>query len=613
MSLLHQVCVLLIAAVLAVPLFRRLKLGAVLGYLAAGLLIGPWGLRLIADVESILHFSEFGVVLLLFLIGLELNPSRLWVMRRAVFGLGGAQVTATTLVIGALGMLLGAPPLAALVAGFGLALSSTAFVLPILAEKNQLATPHGHATFAILLFQDLAVIPLLVILPMLSSTAASSQASGLVTAAKIVTALVGLVIAGRFLLRPIFKLIAASGNQEIMTALALLVVVGTASIMHVVGLSMSLGAFLAGVLLSESEYRHELQADIEPFKGLLLGLFFMAVGMSTNLGIIRDEPLRVLGVVLGFMLAKTAVIYGASRLFGESRDSSRSVATALSQGGEFAFVLFGIASAAKVLSPHSADFLVVAVTVSMILTPLSFLANERLLSRWFQKEEAREFDAIAEHDNPVVIAGFGRVGQIVGRVLRMRKIGFTALDATPTHVDFLRKFGNQIYYGDATRLDLLRAAQLDKAKILVVAIDDMVASVKVVELVQHHFPSVKIYARARNRQHAYQLLAMGVQNIIRETFEASLTLSRQVLEGLGVSGSAAKGMVERFAARDEEMVRAMYVHRHDEKKLIESVKQYTQELESLFNNDESSDAAPPDLVSAHRPSQSTPVKSSQPN
>ena len=317
MSLLHQVCVLLIAAVLAVPLFRRLKLGAVLGYLAAGLFIGPWGLRLIADVESILHFSEFGVVLLLFLIGLELNPSRLWVMRRAVFGLGGAQVVATTLAIGALGVLVGAPPLASLVAGFGLALSSTAFVLPILAERNQLATPHGHAAFAILLFQDLAVIPLLVILPMLSDTAATTHTSGLVTAAKIVAALVGLVIAGRFLLRPVFKLIAASGNQEIMTALALLVVVGTASIMHVVGLSMSLGAFLAGVLLAESEYRHELQADIEPFKGLLLGLFFMAVGMSTNLGIIRDEPLRVMGVVLGFMLAKTAVLYGVSRLFGE--------------------------------------------------------------------------------------------------------------------------------------------------------------------------------------------------------------------------------------------------------------------------------------------------------
>jgi Kef-type K+ transport system membrane component KefB/Trk K+ transport system NAD-binding subunit len=534
-------------------------------------------------------------------------------MRRAVFGLGGAQVVATTLAIGALGVLVGAPPLASLVAGFGLALSSTAFVLPILAERNQLATPHGHAAFAILLFQDLAVIPLLVILPMLSDTAATTHTSGLVTAAKIVAALVGLVIAGRFLLRPVFKLIAASGNQEIMTALALLVVVGTASIMHVVGLSMSLGAFLAGVLLAESEYRHELQADIEPFKGLLLGLFFMAVGMSTNLGIIRDEPLRVMGVVLGFMLAKTAVIYGVSRLFGESRDSSRNVATSLSQGGEFAFVLFGIAAAAKVLSPHAADFLVVSVTVSMILTPLSFLLNERLLTRWFTKDEPREFDAIAEHENPVVIAGFGRVGQIVGRILRLRKIGFTALDATPTHVDFLRKFGNQIYYGDATRLDLLRAAQLDKAKILVLAIDDMVASVKVVELVQHHFPSVKIYARARNRQHAYQLLAMGVQNIIRETFEASLTLSRQVLEGLGVSDRTAKDTVDKFAERDEEMVRAMYVYRHDEKKLIESVKQYTQELESLFNNDASSDGSPPELVTTQFQPPSASSKSSQPN
>ncbi|MBL9040095.1 MAG: cation:proton antiporter [Myxococcales bacterium] len=591
MSLLHQVCILLVAAVLAVPLFRRLKLGAVLGYLAAGLLIGPWGLRLIADVESILHFSEFGVVLLLFLIGLELNPSRLWIMRRAVFGLGGAQVVGTSLCLGGLGIALGAPPVAALVAGFGLALSSTAFVLPILAEKNQLATPHGNAAFAILLFQDLAVIPLLVILPMLAVSGQSAvQQSGVVMAAQIIGALVGLVLAGRFLLRPIFKLIAASGNQEIMTALALLVVVGTASIMHFVGLSMSLGAFLAGVLLAESEYRHELQADIEPFKGLLLGLFFMAVGMSANLGIIRDETLRVVAVVVGFMIAKSLVVYGVSRLFGESRDSARSVATSLSQGGEFAFVLFGIASSAKVLSQHSADFLVVAVTVSMILTPLSFLLNERVLTRWFRKEERREFDTISDHENPVVIAGFGRVGQIVGRILRMRKIGFTALDAAPTHVDFLRRFGNMIYYGDATRLDLLRAAHLDKAKVLVVAIDDMVASVKVVELAQQHFPGIKIYARARNRQHAYQLLAMGVNLIIRETFEASLTLSRHVLEGLGIPAQTAKATVEKFASYDEEMVRATYVHRHDEKKLVESAKQYTQELESLFQNDSHNDA-----------------------
>ena len=586
MSLLNQVALLLIAAVLAVPLFKRLKLGAVLGYLAAGLMIGPWGARLITDVQSILHFSEFGVVLLLFLIGLELNPSRLWIMRRAVFGLGGAQVLATALVLGGLGAALGAPLLPAMIAGFGLALSSTAFVLPILAEKNQLATPHGNAAFAILLFQDLAVIPLLVVLPMLDPGGGSPHQAGWVLVAfRIIGALVGLVLAGRYLLRPILKLIASSGNQEIMTALALLVVVGTASIMHFVGLSMSLGAFLAGVLLAESEYRHELQADIEPFKGLLLGLFFMAVGMSANLGIIRDVPLQVLGVVLGFMIVKALVVYGVGRLLGQSRDVSRNIAAALSQGGEFAFVLFGIATAAKVMSQSTADFLVVAVTASMVLTPLAFAVNEKLLAKFTKTEAHRDFDAIGEDENPVVIAGFGRVGQIVGRVLRLRKIGFTALDSAPTHVDFLRKFGNRIYYGDATRLDLLRSAHLDKAKILVVAIDDMVASIKVVELAQHHFPSVKIYARARNRQHAYQLLALGVTLLIRETFEASLSLAQQVLEGLGETPQTAKYAIERFAAYDEAMMRSTYIHRHDEKKLVESAKQYAAELESLFDTD----------------------------
>lgn len=593
MSLLNQVALLLIAAVIAVPLFKKLKLGSVLGYLAAGLAVGPWGTRLISDVESILHFSEFGVVLLLFLIGLELNPSRLWIMRRSVFGLGGAQVVGTTVVLAGLGILLGAPPIAAGVAGFGLALSSTAFVLPILAEKNELATAHGRAAFAILLFQDLAVIPLLVILPMLDggqSTQAAAHgaahgAGGLVTAAKIVGALVGLVLVGRHLLRPVFKLIASSGNQEIMTALALLVVVGTSSIMHVVGLSMSLGAFLAGVLLSESEYRHELQADIEPFKGLLLGLFFMAVGMSANLGIVRDMPLQVAGVVVGFMVAKALAIYGVSRLFGQDKDAARNVATALSQGGEFAFVLFGIASGAHVLSQANADFLIVVVTISMVMTPLAFSLNEKVLSKLSKREEKREFDAIDDHANPVVIAGFGRVGQIVGRVLRLRKIGFTALDSAPTHVDFIRRFGNKIYYGDATRLDLLRAAHVDKAKIFVVAVDDMVASVKIVELVKQHFPSVQIYARARNRQHAYQLLGLGVNQLMRETFEASLVLTQQVLEGLGISSKSAQDTVQKFAMYDERMMRSSYVHRHDEKKLIESARQYSSELESLFATD----------------------------
>lgn len=585
MSLLHQVAVLLIAAVLAVPLFKRFGLGSVLGYLFAGLLIGPFGLRLITDYGSILHFSEFGVVLLLFLIGLELNPSRLWVMRKAVFGLGGVQVLGCTVALAAGGMILGARPGVAMVAGFGLALSSTAFVLPILGEKKQLATPYGQASFAILLFQDLAVIPLLVILPMLTPGAAPSGSGGMaLLVGKILLALVGLVLAGRYLFRRLFKLIAQSGNQEILTAMALLIVVGTAAIMEYVGLSMSLGAFLAGVLLAESEYRHELQADIEPFKGLLLGLFFIAVGMSANLGIVATRPFAVLGLVLGFMIVKALCVFGAARLFGQTRDSARRIATALPQGGEFAFVLYGIAVGSKVLSREQADLLIVVVTVSMVLTPLSFGLNERFFDKWFKKTEAREFDAIEDHGNPVVIAGFGRVGQIVARVLGVRKIGFTALEANPQQVDFIRRFGNKIYYGDAARLDLLRAAHLDKAKLAVICIDDMVASVKVAELIQHNFPHVKILARARNRQHAYQLRSMGI-SMVRETFHSSLVLAEQALGALGMPETEAKDTIRKFEAFDVKMLESMWAHRNDQDKLIQTAKQAAEELESLFAAD----------------------------
>ena len=598
MSLLHQSLILLIAAVIAVPLFKRLGLGAVLGYLAAGVAVGPWALRLITDVQSILHFSEFGVVLMLFLIGLELNPSRLWVLRRSVFGLGGAQVMAVTGVFAAVGIALRVDPLAALIAGFGLALSSTAFVLPVLAERGQLQTPHGNAAFAILLFQDLAVIPLLVVLPLLAGgvgaghghggATAGASPSGLWMGVKILGALLGMVLVGRYLLRSIFKAIAATGNQEIMTAMALLVVVATSAVMQIVGLSMSLGAFLAGVLLAESEYRHELQADIEPFKGLLLGLFFMAVGMSANLGIVRERPLALLGFVVGAMALKSIVVFFVCRPFGHPRTAAAAIASALSQGGEFAFVLFGIATGAHVLSMATADFLVVAVTLSMALTPMALSVSDRLVARWSVDAAQRDFDTVAEqdHDNPVIIAGFGRVGQIVGRLLSLNRIGFTALDAASTHVDFVRKFGNKIYYGDATRLDLLRSAHAERAKIFVVAIDDIVTSIQVVELVRHHFPHLQIIARARNRQHAYQLLAMGICWVVRETFESSLTMAEQTLTAMGLPEAKVRSDVRKFAQYDEARVRAMYVYRNDQEKLIDSVKQYASELESLFAADE---------------------------
>lgn len=584
---LQQVAVLLIVAVVFVPLFRKLKLGSVLGYLAAGVLVGPYGLHLINHLDSIRTLSELGVVMLLFLIGLELNPGRLWLMRRAVFGLGGAQVLLTTLVLGTLSLVV-LPAPAAYIAGFGMALSSTAFVLPILAERSQLTTPAGHASFAILLFQDLAVLPVLVVLPMLGLASEAGHTGGpWMMGGKIVVALVGLVLFGRFLIRPLFKLIATARSQEVLTAATLLIVIGTAWLMHSVGLSMSLGTFLAGVLLSESEYRHELQANIEPFKGLLLGLFFMAVGMSANLLVVRDAPLLLLGVTVGFMSLKALTVYGVTRLFGNSAPVAGVVATALPQGGEFAFVLFAIAVSTKLLPTQTSDFLTMSITLSMALTPVSLLVHDRILAKRLKEPTApRAFDALPEHANRVVIAGFGRFGQIVARILRLRRIGFTALDAASTQVDFVRKFGNKIYYGDATRLDLLRAAQVDHAEVFVLAIDDVAQSLIVAELVRKHFPQVKIFARARNRQHAYQLLAMGIQTLYRETFESSLHMASDVLVGLGCAEDSARNTVDRFAAYDDQAIRSMYMHRDDQEQLIAGAKKYAEELETLFQSDE---------------------------
>ncbi|HUR40592.1 MAG TPA: monovalent cation:proton antiporter-2 (CPA2) family protein, partial [Verrucomicrobiae bacterium] len=453
--MLSAVAIFLVAAVIAVPLSRRLGLGAVLGYLAAGLVIGPWGLGLISDVDDILHFSEFGVVLLLFLIGLELQPERLWRLRGQVFGLGGAQVAATTLVLATAAYALDVPPMAALIAGFGLAMSSTAFVLRMLSERNELTSREGRMAFAILLFQDLAVIPFLALVPML---AGGGEGAGALPALRALAVIALVVFAGRFLLRPVLRHLAAAKVPEIFTAAALLVVIGTSLLMEAVGLSMSLGAFLAGVLLADSEFRHELQADLEPFQGLLLGLFFMAVGMSVNLGLLAEKPLLVLGLVAGLVIAKAGVLYAIGRIARGPADASRALAIALSQGGEFAFVLFGVAAVAGVLDAPLHQLLLVVVTLSMATTPALYA----LQARFRAPLAGPPFDIIEASEAPVIIAGFGPFGQIVGRLLRLRRIGFTVLEKDVAQVDFVRRFGNKIYYGDAARLDLLRAAHAEK-------------------------------------------------------------------------------------------------------------------------------------------------------
>jgi monovalent cation:proton antiporter-2 (CPA2) family protein len=586
MPQLSETAIFLAAAVLAVPLFRRLKLGAVLGYLAAGVVIGPSVLRLVTEVDSIMHFAELGVVLLLFVIGLELQPSRLWVLRKSVFGLGGAQVLATALALGLIGFALGLTWQSATVIGFALAMSSTAFVLQVLAERKQLTTRYGRSAFAILLFQDLSVIPLLALVPLLAVGPAVAQgANPWLAALKALVVIAAVVLGGRVVLKPVFDVIARTDIQEIFTAAALLVVIGVSLLMIAVGLSMSLGAFLAGVLLADSEYRHQLEAAIEPFKGLLLGLFFISVGMSVDLGVIGREPATVAAAVVGLMLVKAAIVFGIGKLSGQATDSARNLAAALSQGGEFAFVLFSLAAGYRIMDPELVDRLVVVVTLSMALTPLALALNDTL-SRRMQKPRSEEaFDTIDEGESQVIIAGFGRVGQIVGRVLNVRKIPFTALDRNPEQVETVRRFGRKVYYGDASRLELLRAAKADKAKIFVLAIDDAEASIQTAETVRQHFPQLKIYARARNRFHAYRLMDLGCELIERETLRSSLHLTEAVLTALGVSEWEAQLTVARFKVHDEQTLARQHAVYHDERQLRQTSIEAAKELEGLFEQD----------------------------
>src|SRR5216110_1739606 len=527
---LAETAILLAAAVVAVSLFRFARLSSILGYLAAGLAIGPWGLNLVGDIDRIMQVSEFGIVLLLFIIGLELQPTRLWVMRRLVFGLGAAQVALCAVLLGAGAWALGEPPVAAAVIGFGLSLSSTPLVLQVLAERGQLKTQYGRGAFGILLFQDLAVLPALALLPMLAPSSSTYEASGSwwITLLKLLAVIVAVIGGGRLLLRPALRVVARAQVSEVFTAAALLTVIATALLANLAGLSMSLGAFLAGVLLADSEFRHELEADLEPFKGLLLGLFFIAVGMSANLGLLESEPLTLLALTAAFLAVKIIAVTALGQLARQRGDSARRLGFALPAGGEFAFVLFTLAARRRILDGATADLLILAVTLSMMLGPLLLIAHESLTRRWLAPPQ-QPYDAIEEHEVPVIIAGFGRFGQIVARILRVKGLPFTALDSSQTHVDFVRRFGNKVYYGDASRLDLLRAAGAGSARILVLAIDDVDASIRTAVLAREQFPGVKVFARARNRQHAFALMDAGVREVIRDTYGSSLEMAASVL------------------------------------------------------------------------------------
>jgi len=584
--ILHDATIYLAAATFAVVLARKLGFGAVLGYLLAGVLVGPWGLRLITDVDNILHFSEMGVVFLLFIIGLELQPSRLWVLRRSVFGLGSLQVFVTGATLTGIAHWLSLDWAPAVIVGFGLSLSSTAFVLQMLAEKKELSSAHGRTAFGVLLFQDLAVIPLIALVPLLAIGGPSIEGSlGGGEILKALVVLVGFVIGGHYLLRPVLRLVASAQIHEIFTAAALLVVIGAAVLMESLGLSMGLGAFLAGMLVADSEYRHQLEADIAPFKGLLLGLFFIAVGMSANLGLLVDEPGIIFALTFGLIVVKIAILFPLGHLFCGKTSTALTLSMVLAQGGEFAFVLFHLAEGHGLLSDLMTSRLILAVTLSMAATPVLYLLSTRLSGTLLSKKDERPFDAVEDSDHQVIIAGFGRFGQVIGRLLAMRKIPFTALEANPSQVDFVRRFGNKVYYGDAGRLDLLRSAQVDRAKVFVLALDDIEDSVRIAETVKHHFPALHLVARARNRQHALRLMDIGAKVIIRDTLLSSIFLAGEVLKDVGFSPEEAEAATSFFLQHDTQTLQKQYAFLHDEDAFVQSARDAADELQELFNAD----------------------------
>jgi len=564
-GLLLNAVIYLAAAVIAVPIAKRLGLGSVLGYLIAGAIVGPWVLKLITDVEAILHFSEFGVVLLLFVIGLELNPRRLWQMRWPILGLGGGQVVGCTLALTALGYLLGWPWQVALAAGLGLSLSSTAIALQPLTERNLLGTPGGRSAFSILLFQDIAVIPMLALLPLLAFAPVNdAQSEGWIGAAKAVAAIAIIIFGGRYLTRPLFRIIAETGLREIFTATALLIVMGIALMMQLAGLSMALGAFLAGVLLAESEYRHELESDIEPFKGLLLGLFFTAVGMSVDFGLLVSKPGTVIGLVVALLALKGTVLFIIARVARMPMSQTALFTFLLAQGGEFAFVLFGAAAGVGIMSQETEALLTVVVALSMATAPLLVVINDKLVEPRFVQIDDRPHDTPEDEGNPVIVAGFGRFGQIVVRLLYANRIGVTVLDHDPEIIDTLRQFDFKVFYGDATRLDLLEAAGAAKAKVLVVAVDTQEASLALVDLAKQHFPNLKIVARARDLPHAMELMNREVPVIERETFRSALAVGEQTLRALGQTAYAARQKTLTFKQHNEELLLQLHAHWDDE-------------------------------------------------
>ena len=582
--MLEALVALLGATAIAVPISRWLGFGSILGYLVAGVVIGPSGLRLVTDVQQIAAVSELGVVMLLFLIGLELRPHRLWILRNAVFGLGLGQMVPSTALLAGLAHLAGTPWPGAIVLGAGLALSSTAIVLPMLGERKLLSSTAGRDSFAVLLFQDMAFIPLVALVPLLSGAGVHASWPDV---ARGVGAIAAILIGGSVLVRPVFRVVGGAKTPEVFTATALLLVVGTAALADWAGLSMSLGAFMAGVVLSDSEYRHEIQADIEPFKGLLLGFFFISIGMSANLGLAARHPGLVADLVAIMIAVKLGVAFVVGLLKRGSVKSALRFSLALPEGSEFSFVLFAAAVASGALDQDRADLAILVIAVSMLVAPILFACSERLLIPRLEapREPAPAHEPIEGPPAPVIICGFGRVGQIVGRVLRMQGIPFIALEKNPAQVEVVRRLGNKVYFGNPTREEVLRAASANTARVLVVALDDMDETLRVVEMAKRHFPHLTILARARNRHHAHLLMDRGVTGIVRETFLSSLQLSEMVLGALNIDPATVHRAIDLFRAHDEQTLIETQAIAHDEMQLIQSTQQATQELTELFEAD----------------------------
>jgi len=565
-SVLAQAFVYLFAAVVFVPIAKRLGLGAVLGYLLAGVVIGPWVLGLVGtEGHHVMHFAEFGVVMMLFLVGLELRPATLWQLRKPIVGLGGAQVVVTAAAVGAGAVAVGVAVKPAIAIGLIAAMSSTAIVLSTMAERGMLKTRGGQATFSVLLFQDISVIPILAVFPLLAlAPAVTADAAGTgrpawMSALLLFGAVIGVVLAGRFFVRPLFQFLAAVKLRESFTAAALMLVVGIALLMQQVGLSPALGTFLAGVVLADSEYRHELESDIDPFKGLLLGLFFISIGAQIDFGLMASDPLTIAGIVAGIMLAKLAVLRVLGQVFGLDRSARWMLAFALAQIGEFAFVLLSFGVQAKIFDDRIASPMIAAVAISMALTPLLFIVLERVvLPRLAERAPARPHDEITDTDTPVVIAGYGRYGQMVGRILRANRIGVTILDLDPDIVDLLGRLGVKVYYGDASRIDLLRSAGCAHAKLFVLAVDNPAEALKIAREVRTHFPNLTILARARDRVNYYALRELGIEKVYRETFASSYETGIDALRAMGFRGFTAHRLARKWRDHEERVLEEQF-------------------------------------------------------